>query len=207
MDISQDLLRYGKTTTNKAAEHAKIIVRQNVLDAIGADQAQVLDVFAGEGAMYRAVWHQAASCVGCDKQFFMDDRLAYVADNRRLLRAIGLDRFSIFDFDSFGSPWQQIYLLAARRHVEPGERIGVVMTEGLGLKENMGGTSKDFAKLARIKTHMPGMGAARDQLIERAISEVCRMMSVTIERRWEARGQKGSRVLYLGMVLTGAAEA
>jgi hypothetical protein len=207
LDISNDLLRYGKTTTNKAAEHAKRIVRQNVLDAIGADQAQVLDVFSGEGAMYRAVWHRALRCIGCDTQFFADDRIAYVADNRRLLRAIGLAEFNIFDFDSFGSPWQQIYLLAARRHVEPGERIGVVMTEGLGLKENMGGTSKDFAKLARIKTHMPGMGAARDQLIERAISEVCRMMSVTIERRWEARGQKGSRVLYLGMVLTGSAEA
>ena len=154
--------------------------------------------------MFRAVWHSAAEYVGCDKQFYPHDaRMAYVGDNRRVLRAIDLASFTVFDLDSWGSPWDQLYLIAARRPLAPGERIGLVITEGLGLKMNMGGTGKALAKLARIKTHMPGMGAARNDVIERALKRICEMMHATIAKRWQANGNKGSRVAYMGMVLQG----
>ena len=68
---------------------------------------------------------------------------------------------------------------------------------------NMGGLGKAMAKLARVKTHLPGMGAARNDLIERALASVCAMMQVTIARRWQATGNKGSRVTYIGLVLEG----
>jgi len=204
MDISQDLLRYGKRDNSKAAENAKTRIREMVLAAIGAENARVFDCFAGEGAMHRAVWHQAADYVGCDKQWFGGDaRKAYVGDNRRVLRAINLAQFSIFDCDHWGSPWEQLYIIAARRPLAPEERLGLVVTEGQGLKMNMGGTSKAFAKLAGIKSHMPGMGAARNALIERALQRILVMMNATIERRWQADGNKGSRVTYMGLVLRG----
>jgi hypothetical protein len=203
VDISADLLRYGKRDNSKPAEGAKTRIREMVLAAIGADQARVFDCFAGEGAMHRAVWHQAAEYVGCDRQWFQDDRKVYVGDNRRVLRAIDLTRFTIFDVDSWGSPWEQLYIIAARRPLAPDERLGLVITEGLGLKQNMGGTSKAMAKLARIKTHMPGMGAARNDLIERALRRLCEMMHAGVERRWQADGNKGSRVAYIGLVLCG----
>jgi hypothetical protein len=204
VDISQDLLRYGKRDNSKAAENAKARIREMVLGAIGAENARVFDCFAGEGAMYRAVWHQAAGYIGCDKQFYPhDDRAAYVADNRRVLRAIDLSQFTIFDCDHWGSPWEQLYLIAVRRPLAPGDRMGLVITEGTGLKMNMGGTSKALAKLARIKHHMPGMGAARNDIIERALRRICEIMHASIERRWQADGDKGSRVTYMGLVLLG----
>jgi len=64
-----------------------------------------------------------------------------------------------------------------------------------------------LAKLAGIKSHMPGMGAARNDIIERALRRICEMMHATVERRWQADGNKGSRVAYMGMVLVGEAGA
>lgn len=202
MDISKDLLRYGKRDNSKPAEKAKATIRQHVLEAIGAGQARVFDAFAGEGAMYRAVWKDAAGYVGCDRQWFPEDpRAAFVADNRRVLRAVDLMPYTVFDLDAHGSPWEQLAIVAARRPLAVGERVGVVLTEGQGLKMNMGGLGHAMATLAGVKTHMPGMGAARDQLIERALRKVCTMMHASIERRWQAQGNKGSRVSYIGMVL------
>lgn len=202
MYIARDLLRYGKKDNSKQAEGAKRIVRENVLREIGAENARVFDAFAGAGAMYRTVWHQAAECVGCDEDWFpQDERLAFKCDNRRVLRALDLSQFNVFDLDAHGSMWEQLYLIAARRPVVAGERIGLTITEGLGLKMNMGGTGKALAKLARIQTHMPGMGAARNDIIERGLRAVFSMMHATVEKRWQAQGTKGSRVLYLGLVL------
>lgn len=217
MDISGDLLRYGKRDNSKAAENAKTRIREMVLAAIGAENARVFDAFAGEGAMYRAVWHGAAEYLGCDKPkstqpwplpagFLEDERKIYVGDNRRVLRCIDLSRFNIYDCDSWGSPWEALYIIAARRPLAPDERFGLCITEGLGLKMNMGGTSKALAKLAGIKTNMPGMGAARNDLIERALRRIVEMMHASVERRWQADGNKGSRVTYMGLVLRGDAE-
>lgn len=207
MDISQDLLRYGKRDNNPAAERAKARIREMVLAAIGAENARVFDACAGEGRMYQAVWRNATDYVGCDKQFFPhDDRCCYVGDNCRVMRAIDLYRFNIFDVDHWGSPWQALYILAARRALTPGEQIGLVFTEGTGLKMNMGGAPRDLAKLAKIKHHMPGMGAARDNLIERALRRICEMMHAQVQRRWQADGDKGSRVAYIGLVLVGEDE-
>jgi hypothetical protein len=44
----------------------------------------------------------------------------FCADNTRVLRAIDLSRFSIFDFDAYGSPWVQAVILADRRRVARG---------------------------------------------------------------------------------------
>lgn len=204
MDISGDLLRYGKRDNSPVADKAKLTVRRQVMDAIGADQAHVFDAFAGEGHMYRGCWNEAASYVGCDKDLFMDQRLAYVADNVRVMRAIDLSRFNVFDLDAYGSPWELVYILATRRPMEPAELLGVVLTEGTGLKMNMGGVSKALSALARIKVQMPGMGAARDDVINRALSQICRMLNAEIIHRWQAQGNRGSRIGYIGLVFRGA---
>jgi hypothetical protein len=204
MDISGDLKRYGKTDNNPAAEAAKATIRRNVLEAIGAEQAHVFDAFAGEGKMYRAVWRDAASYVGCDKDFFPDDRLAFAYDNQRVMRAIDLRPFNIVDLDAHGSPWETAYILAVRRPLTAGERMGLVLTEGTGLKMNMGGVSKGLALLAGVRSQMPGMGAARNEVIERALKRLCETMHAAVVRRWEAHGNKGSRVGYIGLVLEAA---
>src|SRR5665213_2025334 len=93
-----------KTDNNPQARRAKIAIRQNVLTAIGR-KAGVFDAFAGSGDMYSAVWKSAGYYVGCDLKPQSDSRLMFCADNTRVLRAIDLSKFSIFDLDSYGSPW------------------------------------------------------------------------------------------------------
>jgi len=44
------------------------------------------------------------------------------------MRALPLQEFSIFDFDAYGSPWEHVIILCARRQVQPGERLGLVLT-------------------------------------------------------------------------------
>ena len=206
MDISGDLLRYGKRDNAPAADGVKQTVRNNVLEAIGAEVANVLDCYAGEGNMYRAVWHRAAYYAGCDKDLFLDRRRAFVADNRRVLRAIDLRKFNVFDLDAWGSPWEQLYIIAVRRPLLPGDLLGLCLTEGTGLKMNMGGVSKALATLARIRVQMPGMGAARDEIINRALNAIGHMMNAELVSRWQAQGKKGSRVGYIGLVFRGLPE-
>src|SRR5262252_2796473 len=94
-----------KTNTAPIARAAKIEIRRNLLAAI--KPARVFDAFAGAGELHDAVWCEAAEYVGCDEKWFRDHRLMYVADNRRVLRAVDLTAFNIFDLDAYGSPWEQ----------------------------------------------------------------------------------------------------
>src|SRR5437764_15324750 len=121
-----------KTDNAPAAHRAKAGIRQAVLGAVGADQARVFDAFAGEGKMFAQVWHQAGrGYTGCDRKFYRGDpRRAFVADNRRVMRAIDLTQFNILDADAYGSPWEQLIIWAARRKVAPGELVGICFTEG-----------------------------------------------------------------------------
>ena len=64
--------------------------------------------------MYSAVWKDTALYTGCDQKLQHDGRLMFCADNRRVLRAIDLAPFSIFDLNSYGSPWVQAIIIADR---------------------------------------------------------------------------------------------
>lgn len=170
---------------------AKIKIRENVLLAIGTDRASVFDAFAAAGELHKAVWHRAHSYVGCDLQFFRDDRMAFVADNRRVLRSIDLAQFNLFDLDAFGSPWEQAYIIAKRRPLAIGERLGLVLTEGSAL-------GVDFRRMAGM-----GMGRGQDWLINRAVDRIAAMMHAAVVHRWQAVGKMGSRMYYIGLVLEG----
>ena len=76
----------AKVDNNPAAEAAKVAIREHVLSVV--QPAGVFDAFAGSGVMHRNVWHKASHYCGCDQRHFRDGRLAFVADNRRVLRAI-----------------------------------------------------------------------------------------------------------------------
>ena len=191
----------GKSDNTAEAEWAKITIRRNVLAEVGAEHASVFDAFAGEGRMHAAVWCEAARYVGCDTQFFTDDRPAFVADNRRVLRAIDLAAFNLFDLDSYGSPWEQAYIIARRRKLRPGERLGLVLTEGTGLASKLNTMSAAMALLAGTRTHIIGLPRMLDNIIDRALRRVATMMGGTIKRRWQAKGYYGSRMTYIGLVI------
>jgi len=196
-----------KVASTGRAMAAKVAIRAKVLAEIGAANARVFDAFAGEGHMHKAVWSQAYDYVGCDKLFIRDDRPAFVADNRRVLRAIDLSRYNLFDLDAYGSPWEQVCIIANRRKLKPGERLGLVITEGEGMKMKMGGMSVALAQLAGVHHFMAGAGTmtAQGEIITRATNRAAKMMGGAVTRRWEASIKTGSSMHYVGFIIEAAA--
>jgi hypothetical protein len=167
-------------------------------------EAPVFDAFAGSGEMFRRVWHKAPGYVGCDLRWFAEDpREAFVADNRRVLRCIELSGFGIFDLDAYGSPWEQAAIIAARRPVKPGERIGFCLTEGSNMKLKMGDAPKALAMLCGMRPHAVGLASSHDELIAKAIRGLARRMRCDLVRVWRARGKSAALVVYVGLVFEG----
>lgn len=202
--FSRTVAASTKVHNNPAAERAKAELRQNVLDVIGAG-AHVFDAFAGDGLMWRRVWHEAADYVGCDTTWYRDERRMFVADNRRVLRSIDLSRFNIFDLDAHGSPWEQAMIIAARRAVSPGEQLGLVLTEGSGLKLKLGGYPAALRVLSGLRGVPVGGSRGHHELTDRAINGLCASMGARLVRRWQALGKTGASVVYIGLIIEGVA--
>jgi hypothetical protein len=204
--FSAGMKRLGEIKNAHAGKPAKIEIRRNVLDAIGREVA-VFDAFAGAGEMFRSVWHEARACVGCDLEWHRDGRLAYVGDNRRVMRCIDLAAFTIFDLDAHGSPWEQALVLAALRRVVPGERIGLVITEGSGLNLKTGKLGNALGQLVGLPGRLGGLMRWQDEILTRAISGLASRMGCEVEARWQAKGTTGAAVVYAGLVLRGLTSA
>lgn len=195
-------LATGKVENDTRGWRAKVEIRQHVLDAIGAAHATVFDAFAGPGLMHTEVWSKAARYVGCDERWYADARCCYVADNRRVLRCIDLRPFTCFDFDAYGSPWEQLLILAARRPLTPGERIGLVFTEGSSLATRQNGLPHAMRQAAGLtKAADRGTGRIHDEMIARALHRVVARMQARVVRQWQALGASAAKMRYVGLVL------
>jgi len=194
-----------------AGRAAKVEIRARVLAAVTPARAVVFDAFAGAGVMFEAVWRQAADYVGCDDRWHDDARCCFVADNRRVMRAVDLSRFTVFDFDAYGSPWEQALILAARRPLAAGERLGLVITEGTWLSTKGGVMPKTLRQATGVASVVVGNnvrargmhGAMHDELIARALRTVVARLRGRIVQQWRAVGTTGARMRYLGVVVEG----
>ena len=184
----------------------KIGLRRWALDAIGPENARVLDLFAGSGAMYRAVWQEAGHYRGCDKVFFRDRRLCYVTDNLRLLRSIDLDGFNVFDLDAYGAPWKTATVLATRRRLVPGETIAVVLTDGAMRKSRLGAMESSLSALAGVPTKMPGVHRDWERVTRAALAEMADRMGATLADM-RAVDQSGRMMYYSAALFTRAGRA
>lgn len=193
-----------KTNNNPRAFAAKVTVRRNVLAAMSGP-ANVFDAFAGDGEMYSAVWREAFAYTGCDMKRARDNRLMFCADNRRVLRAIELAAFNVFDLDAYGSPWEQAIIIADRRRVAPGELIGIAVTEGNGfaLKSNVMPIA--IRILSGLRPGIVGLSRKQDSVIDRTIAGLAKRMRCTVAKRWQAEGRTGASMRYIGIVLRGNA--
>jgi hypothetical protein len=206
-DLGTNMLdQTAKTNTHPAARQAKIALRERVLNAIGPDRSIVFDAFAGDGEMYRGIWHRAAQYVGCDRKWYRDERTAFVADNRRVMRAMSaadLKRFTIFDFDPYGAPWWQVAILIQRRRLDPGEVLGLVLTEGSGISLKMGHISGGLQFLTGVREGVAGGSMAHEELVDMALTQTARRMQARIIKRWQGRGKTGASMRYIAVLLEG----
>ena len=190
----------------------KVAIRNRVIELIGPDKAFVLDAYAGAGVMYRAVWNRAARYTACDRKFFFDKRTAYVCNNELLFKVIDLSRFNLFDLDAYGSPWENCLTIAKRRVVSPGERIGIVLTDGSSLKLRFGSAPTAINELTGIGRARSATKKDNTDVAIACMDGLARKMNCRIERRFMALGrgsqpgQPGgldSRMGYYGLVLVG----
>lgn len=191
-----------KVENAHAGWKAKVEIRRRVLEALTPEKAVVFDAFAGPGLMYSEVWKHAARYVGCDEKWHRDDRCCYVADNRRVMRCTDLTPFTCFDLDAYGSPWEQALILAARRPVKPGERVGLVITEGTSLYTRFSQVPYAMREAAGLLPAISlGAGRMHDDLIARALRGIVRRMHGTIVKEWRAMGVSGAQMRYLGVIV------
>jgi hypothetical protein len=194
-------IKSKKVDNHAAAMPAKIKIRENVRDALG--EVRVFDAFAGTGKLHDAVWSKAALYVGCDLRWIDDARLAFVADNRRVLRAIDLRPFNVFDCDAYGSPWECLCIVAARRPVASGERLGVIITDGAGIAYRANSLPTAVKALTGLSAGLVGVSRLHDDIIDRAVAGLAKRMRCDVEKRWQAERNDGSAPRYIGLVLKG----
>ncbi len=197
----------GKKFDNyRLARPAKVELRRLALDAVGRERANVLECFAGLGNMYRAVWADAKGAIGCDLKWAQDDRVSYVADNRRLLRCLDLSAFNVFDLDAYGSPWEQATIIAARRRVADGERIALVLTDGSMMRARFGRIEGAFAALAGVRSDLPGAAREWTDLTRAALHTVAARMGGRLAALYVVDAGKRSTT-YSAAVIEGQAAA
>lgn len=197
----------AKTDNRPHALAAKIEIRSNVLAAMG--DAEVFEAFCGRGEMYRAVWSKARGYAGCDiVPWRHTDPPRFVADNRRLMRCLDLSRFNVFDFDAYGSPWEQMEILAHRRTWARGERVGMALTDGGLMKLRFGGnTPGAIARISGVTKALSSERAAKDitNATLRAWLDMTRLRVTKLWKAESATAAQGTRtsMLYLGFVAEG----
>ena len=114
------------------------------------------------------------------------------------MRALPLQEFSIFDFDAYGSPWEHAIILCARRRVQPGERLGLVLT----LKLRFGAFDDALATLVGFqRSGFRGLDERMATSRDRALAATRERLRGRIVKRYEATGKTGTNVHYVAVIL------
>ncbi len=105
----------AKTDNSKLEE--KLIIRREVIDKIGKQEINVVELYAGRSVMWGILSDEykgrvKINLLSIEKERGKNPR-ALCGDNMKFIRGIDLSRFDIVDVDAYGIPSQQ--LLAIKR--------------------------------------------------------------------------------------------
>lgn len=207
MSDSPRLTRAGNVAVDNShdARRAKVELRQWVLREV--QPARVIDVFAGDGEMYRDAWSKAAEYLGFDERPIHDARSLMIGDSYQLLRAIDLRRWNVFDVDCYGQPWQALLIIAARRQWAAGE-IGAVVCTDSSLRTKFGFASHAQVAANGLDTRIVGKTTAsdRDSMTSLGIARWSRSAGVTINAMRRAASTRSSGMSYYAIVFSGNAD-
>lgn len=194
-----------KCDNHPASRANKVALREAVFKWIAPEKCIVFDAFAGQGEMHRLVWHRAAKYVGCDLKWYPDDREAFVADNSRVLRTVDLAPFNVIDLDSYGCPYEQAIIVAARRELAKGEIIAFCLTDGSGLRLKMGGVPKAIRELTGLAAKIECANRSHHEITAMCLRALATRIGARLVDRWEAVGKTGAQVLYTTAIFAGGA--
>jgi hypothetical protein len=184
----------GKRDNHDRWADEKIRLRLAALQAVPS--AQVLDLYAGGGEMWRRAWRRADDYLGVEMSLrkVMQHPAGRVLhwEAERALATLDLAPWTVFDLDPYGSPWPAARVLA-RRRLAPGERIAIVLTDGSVRRAMIGKVEQRLADLADEPTWQTGAHwrwgaicrAALERLAERMGGRVAEMDESRIHhQRW-----------------------
>ncbi len=104
----------NQAKTDNRSLALKVELRRRALARAGLASARVLDLFAGEGHVWREMRKHVniTSYAPCDREPRLPGCVKGEAE--RLVLAFDLSRFDVIDIDTYGEPWA-CWLSAARR--------------------------------------------------------------------------------------------
>lgn len=105
--------------TDNTNVSSKVTIRRHVLGLLAAEgiaTPPILDVFCGQGILWRQAYARTSAYLGLDQKRVDDGRQTIVCDNRRYLRhaQVDLDQYALFDIDAHGFPQECLALICHR---------------------------------------------------------------------------------------------
>jgi hypothetical protein len=106
------------------------------------EDARVLDLFCGNGEMYRRAYKDRASYYhGVDKNKIHDFELCELNNNIVYITRRDLSQYNVFDLDDYGTPWKQLYLIVKKL---PAGEYTFFITDGLVVHQQVDGRVSKF---------------------------------------------------------------
>jgi len=174
---------------------AKVEIRCRAKRALGGALA-VLDLYCGEGHMYRACYHDAAQYLGVDDEKVHDAAECLLTDNLRYVAEADLSPFNLVDCDAYGSPWRIAMMASQKLSRRP---FALVLTDGQcnKLRFNMG--SRFTHAILGIPRFMriPGLRLWYKLFLARAIRHIEHRTGTRCRCGWHARNKHNTHYVAL----------
>lgn len=90
--------------------------------------AVVLDCFCGSGIIYHSCYEDVKEYHGLDTKKIHGDKLCEIVDNRLWIKNNDINKFTVFDLDSYGSPWLLLFKILKKATQK---EIVVFLTDGI----------------------------------------------------------------------------
>lgn len=148
-----------KQTDNSYME-GKILLRLEALNQIDKDSITILEAFGGDGIIWNEVKKRTTKelhILRIDKK--QDKKGVYLrGDNIKFLKSIDLSAFDIVDLDAYGSPYNQLEIVFAKKY--HGIVICTYIQTGLGqinkkLLQSLGYTASMINRCPTLFSRQP----------------------------------------------------
>lgn len=193
--------KFRGVKTDNAKTQAKRDIREFTLHNIRS--AHVLEVYCGGGEMYRDIWREADSYTGVDNKKYFDERHTICGDAEKVVSAIDLGSFNVFDIDAYGSPYEVLDIITNRIRASEHKKIGFVITDGIEMDLKLGRICKGLRLLTGINMHIVKRAhVIHDDLISSVIARVSERLQMKVDAVKIARGKTGASMRYYAFLLS-----
>lgn len=145
--------------------------------------AKVLDLFCGNGEIYKNVYKDRADkYIGIDKEKIHSEKICIKTNNLHYISKNNINDFNVFDLDDWGSPWKLLYLILKKYQ---GTKAIFFITDGLKLKMNINGNiSKWVSATEKIPSefNIPGLSRWYIEIFETMLLDIQNRFYLKIEK-------------------------